>query len=332
MGERATILIVDDEAELREVLEEYLTGQGYTALSAEDAVAARALCEKQAIDLAILDIHLPGEDGLSLARHLRERYKMAIVMLTSAGTVVDRIVGLEMGADDYVTKPFDPRELLARIKSVLRRATSSGDLGASRVRIGRCVLDLGAHRLTDEVGHGGADVPARVRPPQDLHRASRPGAVARADPEPEHAQRSGPLRSQRGSPHPATQEEDRARPGASAVHQDRAQRGVRVPAGWGRGVNADRGAIAVPDSLGMRRDPAPPLRIGTNVWTGSEPLYLARDLGYLDPRTVQLVEYPSASEVLRAFRNQAIDGAVISLDEVLVARRGRLAAEHRGGR
>ncbi|MGH8478955.1 MAG: response regulator [Gammaproteobacteria bacterium] len=156
MSERTTILIVDDEAELREVLEEYLNAQGYTALGAENAAAARALCAKQAIDLALLDIHLPGEDGLSLARHLRERYQMGIVMLTSAGAVVDRIVGLEMGADDYLPKPFDPRELLARIKSVLRRAAGSADLGASRVRVGRCVLDLGLHRLCDE---SGAEVP-----------------------------------------------------------------------------------------------------------------------------------------------------------------------------
>ncbi len=156
MSERATILIVDDEAGLREVLEEYLNARGYTALSAENAAAARTLCAKHAIDLAILDIHLPGEDGLSLARHLRERYKMGIVMLTSAGAVVDRIVGLEMGADDYIPKPFDPRELLARIKSVLRRAAGSADLGASRVRVGRCVLDLGAHRLCDQ---SGAEVP-----------------------------------------------------------------------------------------------------------------------------------------------------------------------------
>lgn len=96
-----------------------------------------------------------GEDGLSLARHLRERYaRIAVVMLTSAGTVVDRIVGLEVGADDYVSKPFDPRELFARVKSVLRRTSLAGcaDLGAERVRIGRCVLDLAAHRLTDEEG------------------------------------------------------------------------------------------------------------------------------------------------------------------------------------
>lgn len=158
MNSSPTILIVDDEPDMREVLEEYFAAQGYATLSAESAGAARSLAARHAIDLALLDINMPGEDGLSLARHLRERYaRIAIVMLTSAGTVVDRIVGLEMGADDYVPKPFDPRELLARIKSVLRRTSSArrADLGAERVRIGQCVLDLAAHRLTDE---GGKDV------------------------------------------------------------------------------------------------------------------------------------------------------------------------------
>ena len=94
-----------------------------------------------------------------ISRHLRERYAgIAIVMLTSAAEVVDRVVGLEMGADDYITKPFDPRELLARVKSVLRRTASArrADRGAERVRIGRCVLDLAAHRLSDE---NGSEVP-----------------------------------------------------------------------------------------------------------------------------------------------------------------------------
>ena len=152
---KATILIVDDEPGVRDVLEEYFDAHGYAAIGAEDAAAARAIAAKRPIDLALIDIHMPGEDGLSLARHLRERYaKIAIVMLTSASTVVDRIVGLEMGADDYVPKPFDPRELAARVKSVLRRtwASARADLGAERVRVGRCVLDLTAHRLTDEEG------------------------------------------------------------------------------------------------------------------------------------------------------------------------------------
>jgi DNA-binding response OmpR family regulator len=152
---KATILIVDDEPDVREVLEEYFVTQGYAAIGAESASVARTVAAAQSIDLALIDIHMPGEDGLSLARHLRERYaKIAIVMLTSAATVVDRIVGLEIGADDYVPKPFDPRELVARVKSVLRRTWSAGraGLGAARVRIGRCVLDVAAHRLTDEKG------------------------------------------------------------------------------------------------------------------------------------------------------------------------------------
>jgi len=155
MSPKATILIVDDEPDLREVLQEYFVAQGYTALIAESAAVARSLAGQQSVDVALLDIAMPGEDGLSLARHLRERYaKLAIIMLTSAGTVVDRIVGLEIGADDYVTKPFDPRELAARVKSVLRRTSVvlGAELGAERVRIGRCVLDRAAHRLTDETG------------------------------------------------------------------------------------------------------------------------------------------------------------------------------------
>jgi DNA-binding response OmpR family regulator len=156
---KATILVVDDEPDVRDVLNEYFAAHGYAVIGAENAGAAKSLAAQHAIDLALIDIHMPGEDGLSLARHLRERYaKVAIIMLTSAATVVDRIVGLEMGADDYVPKPFDPRELAARVKSVLRRTSSANraDIGAARVRIGRCVLDVGAHRLIDERG---GDVP-----------------------------------------------------------------------------------------------------------------------------------------------------------------------------
>src|SRR5262245_17576936 len=151
----ATILIVDDEPDLRDVLQEYFVAQGYTPLCAESATAARGLAARHAIDVALLDITMPGEDGLSLARHLRERYdKLGIIMLTSKDTVIDRVIGLEIGADDYITKPFDPRELLARVKSVLRRTSSSfsAEIGDERVRIGRCTLDRTAHRLTDETG------------------------------------------------------------------------------------------------------------------------------------------------------------------------------------
>ena len=152
---RALVLIVDDEPDVREVLEEYFAGHGYAVMGAEDAAAAKAIAREHRVDVALVDINMPGEDGLSLARHLREHHAgIGIVMLTSAGAVVDRIVGLEMGADDYVPKPFDPRELMARVKSVLRRASSDwrAELGSHRVRIGRCVLDIDAHRLTDEDG------------------------------------------------------------------------------------------------------------------------------------------------------------------------------------
>ena len=152
---KATILIVDDEPDVREVLEEYLVAHGYAAIGAENASVAKAVVDRQPVDLALVDINMPGEDGLSLARFLRERHAtVAVVMLTSAATVVDRIVGLEMGADDYVPKPFDPRELVARVKSVLRRTSSASraEIGAARVRIGRCVLDVAAHRLSDENG------------------------------------------------------------------------------------------------------------------------------------------------------------------------------------
>ena len=152
---KATLLIVDDEPDVREVLEEYFVAHGYTVIGCENADVARTMAAQHAIDLALVDINMPGEDGLSLARHLRERYSgIAIVMLTSAGTVIDRVVGLEMGADDYVPKPFDPRELLARVKSVLRRTSLTGqaELGDRRVRVGRCVLDLAAHRLMDTAG------------------------------------------------------------------------------------------------------------------------------------------------------------------------------------
>jgi two-component system phosphate regulon response regulator OmpR len=155
MSPNATILVVDDEPDVREVLHDYFVAHGYVVVGAQSAEAAKAEAARQPIDLALVDIHMPGEDGLALARHLRERYaKIAIIMLTSASTVVDRIVGLEMGADDYVPKPFDPRELEARVKSVLRRTSyaSRADIGASRIRMGRCILDLGAHRLTDENG------------------------------------------------------------------------------------------------------------------------------------------------------------------------------------
>jgi two-component system OmpR family response regulator len=116
------ILVVDDDTETRTLLHEYLQKQGYRVTAAADGKALRAAVAVSRPDLIILDLMLPGEDGLTLCRDLRAKSEIPIIMLTARGDETDRIVGLELGADDYVAKPFSPRELLARIKSVLRRA------------------------------------------------------------------------------------------------------------------------------------------------------------------------------------------------------------------
>jgi len=116
------LLLVDDEASLREPLADYLVRQGFAVREAADAARARALMLEERPDLVLLDIMMPGEDGLSLCRHLAETKDLPVIMLTARGEATDRIVGLEIGADDYVVKPFEPRELVARIRSVLRRA------------------------------------------------------------------------------------------------------------------------------------------------------------------------------------------------------------------
>ena len=118
-----TILLVDDEASLREPLAEYLSGQGFVVREAENAATARSRLLDERPDLALVDIMMPGEDGLSLCRHITESQHIPVILLTAKGEPMDRIVGLEIGADDYVSKPFEPRELVARIRSVLRRAS-----------------------------------------------------------------------------------------------------------------------------------------------------------------------------------------------------------------
>ena len=117
------LLLVDDEAALREPLAEYLSRQGFSVTQAASAAEARNQLRDDTPDLALLDIMMPGEDGLSLCRHLTESRAIPTIFLTARGEATDRIVGLEIGADDYVVKPFEPRELVARIRSVLRRAS-----------------------------------------------------------------------------------------------------------------------------------------------------------------------------------------------------------------
>lgn len=121
----AHLLVVDDDPGIRNLLFRYFGDKGFRVSLAADAVEARAAVERERIDAILLDLGLPGEDGLALTRHLRSRWQGAIIILSGHGETVERVVGLELGADDYLAKPFDLRELLARVRSVLRRVPPS---------------------------------------------------------------------------------------------------------------------------------------------------------------------------------------------------------------
>ena len=156
MADEAHILLVDDERDIREPLAAYLARNGYRVSKAENAAAARTLLNAKDIDLVLLDIMMPGEDGLSLTGFIRATVNVPVILLTAKAEETDRIVGLEIGADDYVTKPFSPRELLARIKAVMRRAGE----GPTKVRapevesyaFGPWVLKTGERELVDREG------------------------------------------------------------------------------------------------------------------------------------------------------------------------------------
>jgi two-component system, OmpR family, response regulator len=156
MSAAAHILVVDDQQEIRDVVEEYLSGEGYRVSTAHDGAAMRRILDQTPADLVILDLMLPGEDGLTLARSLRSESSIGIIILTGRGETVDRIIGLEMGADDYLPKPFHLRELLARVKSVLRRVHShDGDAPPpirSHARFAGWNLDLSSRELLSPNG------------------------------------------------------------------------------------------------------------------------------------------------------------------------------------
>src|SRR5262244_3291409 len=151
MDTRQHIVVVEDEAAQRQILLDYLSKQGYRVTGFESGAGLRRLIERELPNLVLLDVGLPGEDGFAIARWLRERSaRVGIIMVTAASDTVDRVVGLETGADDYIAKPFEPRELLARVKSVLRRATSAAPPAAGpRIRMGCRVLDLEKRVLVD---------------------------------------------------------------------------------------------------------------------------------------------------------------------------------------
>ncbi|MCC6532193.1 MAG: response regulator [Burkholderiales bacterium] len=157
MSSSGCVLIVDDDSSVRAVIAEYLGENGYETMQADSGEAMREALGTRVPDVVLLDVRLGREDGLSLARYLREHFDLGIIMVTAAGDIVDRVVGLEVGADDYIAKPFDPRELRARLRSVMRRLHKSpvadpvtpAARGSAYVAVGSCKLDLSAHRLFD---------------------------------------------------------------------------------------------------------------------------------------------------------------------------------------
>ena len=157
------VLVVDDDPEIREMLMEYLGEHDCAVHVAADCTEARALISSQPISVALLDVGLPGEDGLSFARHLREHHDVGIIMVSGAGETIDRIVGIEIGADDYLAKPFELRELRARLRSVARRyarvsarPAPGAERATRRLRMGECLLDLDRQQL---FGANGNDIP-----------------------------------------------------------------------------------------------------------------------------------------------------------------------------
>ncbi len=150
-NDKTHILVVDDDPELRELLGQYLSEQGYAVNGVENGIELDQFLAENAPDLIILDLMLPGEDGLSIAKRLRGSHKIPIIMLSARGEEVDRIVGLEVGADDYLPKPFNPRELLARIRAVLRRPSVAAEPESPEDQIfefGPFQLNLGSCELT----------------------------------------------------------------------------------------------------------------------------------------------------------------------------------------
>jgi DNA-binding response OmpR family regulator len=150
MDHRPHIIVVEDETTQRRLLVDYLTSQNFRVSGAEGGVALRKAIERELPAIVLIDVGLPGEDGFVLTRWLREKSaRVGIIMVTAAGDMVDRVVGLETGADDYIAKPYEPRELLARVKSLLRRTTGSIKPALPRVRIGRRVFDIERRVLVD---------------------------------------------------------------------------------------------------------------------------------------------------------------------------------------
>ncbi|NTJ68226.1 response regulator [Agrobacterium rhizogenes] len=160
MQKAAHIAVVDDHSDIRDLVGQYLEQQGYKVSVADSGLALRRILERGAVDLIVLDVMMPGEDGLSVCRHLRATTDTPIIFLTAMSEDTDRIIGLELGADDYLVKPFNPRELLARIRAVLRRVNGVPQqqretLKKARVvRVGQWRINMGRQELSGDDGVG----------------------------------------------------------------------------------------------------------------------------------------------------------------------------------
>ena len=154
------LLIVDDDVDILALIDRYFSGQGFRVSTANDGAAMRSVLAAESVDVVLLDLGLPREDGLELTRQLRARWHGAIIIVTGRGESVDRVVGLELGADDYVTKPFDLRELLARVRSVLRRMAPAAS--AREAKVDEAILEFAGFRFNEATrclsGPGGEDI------------------------------------------------------------------------------------------------------------------------------------------------------------------------------
>ena len=178
-GDRARILVVDDDVEIGTLLVRYLGTHGFDVAIATSGAGLRAALSEQQVDLLLLDLGLPDEDGLTLLREFQGRWRGPVIVISGRGESVERVVGLELGADDYITKPFDLRELLARVRSVLRRSRFEQATTTQRIEFDSLVLEPGARRL---IGRQGEEIPLTTGEFKLLHTmVDQPGRVLSRD-------------------------------------------------------------------------------------------------------------------------------------------------------
>jgi two-component system, OmpR family, response regulator len=229
------ILIVEDDAEISRLVGRYLRTNDFHVSVAADGRHLDRLLDDNRVDLIVLDLMLPGEDGLSLCRRLRTHPAVPIIMLTAKGDELDRIIGLEMGADDYLTKPFNPRELLARIRAVLRRVTAGSPAPERRARTLAFMgwqIDCVLRELKDPNGTRIVLTGAEFCLPQVMCEDIVARATARSHP----SARGGLARPQHRCPDQPAAPQDGARPARSRDHQDRALGRLSVRAHGRSGV------------------------------------------------------------------------------------------------